>query len=149
MVGLFTAAKLVGAVLFAILAWFTSEEIKPLFPEGFDPGRFSEVNALVGLGVGWVVVGSRAGRGLASGISAGLTGVVALVFWGLLVNCTYEMLRLSLRKQYDGPVEAVVGVFQLMMENLLLMINPTVIGMLIVGGMIAGLLVELTGRSFR
>ena len=147
--GLFTAAKLVGAILFAALAWYTSELIKPLFPDGYDPGRFSETNALIGLGVGWVVAGSRAGRGMASGISAGLTATVALVFWGLLLNCTYEMLRLSLRRQYDGPVEAVVGVFQLMIENLFLMLTPEVIGTLLIGGAVAGLIVEWTSRRAR
>jgi hypothetical protein len=147
--GLFTMPKLVAAVLFAILAWYVSNLIEPLFPEGYDPGRFSEGNFVIGLGVGWVVAGSRAGRGWSSGISAGLTAAFALVFWGLLLNCTYEMLRLSLRRQYDGPVEAVVGVFELMMENLLLMINPTVLGALFGGAAIIGLIVEYTSRKAR
>lgn len=149
MIGLFTMAKLVAGILFAALAWYVSELIKPLFPEGYDPGRFSETNAAIGFGVGWVVAGSRAGRGWMSGISAGLTAAFALVFWGLLLNCTYEMIRLSLRRQYDGPVEAVIGVFQLMMSNLLIMLDAEVLITLFGGAIIIGLVVEYTSRKAR
>ncbi|SMY09589.1 TrgA family protein [Flavimaricola marinus] len=147
--GLFTMAKLVGAILFAIIAWYVSQLIKPLFPEGYDPGRFAEFNALIGLGVGWIVAGSRAGGGWSSGISAGLTAAFALVFWGLLLNCTYEMLRLSLRRQYDGPLEAVIGVFELMFENLMIMLDVQVLVVLFGSAAIAGLVIEFTSRKAR
>lgn len=147
--GMFTMPKLVGAVLFAVLAWYVSQLIKPLFPDGYDPGRFAEGNAVIGLGVGWVVAGSRAGNGWSAGLSAGLTAAAALVFWGLLLNCIYEMLRLSLRRQYDGPVEAIIGVFRLMMENLLLMINAPVLITLFGGAAIIGLVIELVSRKAR
>ncbi len=149
MIGLLTAGKLVAALLFAGLAWYTSQLIKPLFPEGSDPGWFEWTNLVVGFAVGWVVAGSRAGTGWMASISYGLTTAVALVFWGLLLNCGAEMINLSLRKQYDGPMDAVMGVFKLMIHNFQLMMTTQVVGTLLIGSMIAGLITEIAGRNFR
>ena len=149
MIGMLTAGKLVAAILFAGLAWWTSQVIMPLFPEGTDPGLFEWVNTAVGFVVGWVIAGSRAGTGWAAAVSYGLTTVAGLVFWALFLNCAAEMIRLSLRRAYDGPVEAVIGIFDLMVENGQIMIDPTVIGTLVIGGVVAALVVELAGRNFR
>lgn len=149
MVGMLTAGKLVAAILFAGLAWWTSQVIIPLFPEGSDPGQFEWVNTAVGFATGWVIAGNRAGTGRGAAIGYGLTTVAGLVFWALFVNCTAEMIRLSLRKSYDGPVEAVIGIFYLMVENGQIMLDPTVIGTLVIGGVVAALVVEQAGRNFR
>ncbi len=144
-----TAAKVVAAILFAALAWVTSEMIKPLFPDERNVGRFSEVNAVIGLFVGWIVAGSRAKTTLANAVSYGLTATVALVFWSLLLQSFGEMIRFSLNKRYDGPAEAVIGVFSLMYEYGMLMAELHVIATLVIGGILAGLITEFFGRRFR
>jgi hypothetical protein len=144
-----TAAKLVAAILFAALGWYVSELIKPLFPEERNVGRFSEVNAVIGLFVGWVVAGSRARTTWVNAVSYGLTATVALVFWGLLLQSFGEMIRMSLNKRYDGPAEAVIGVFSLMYEYGMMMAEVRVIVTLVVGGIVAGLVTEFFGRRFR
>ncbi len=144
-----TAAKLVAAILWGVLAWYVSQLIKPLFPEGTDLGFYAEVNAVIGVAMGWQVAGKRAGTTWAGAISYGLTATVAVVFWGLFLHSFAEMVRMSTRKLYDGPVDAVVGVFALMAEYGTLMLDTTVIGTLVIGGVLAGLLTEWTARNFR
>ena len=101
-----TAAKLIGALSFAALAWFVSDLIKPLLPEGTQVGLLSPVNAFFGLLMGWRILGARAGEGIVSSVGYGLTAAVATVFWGLLAWAGYEMIVRSTRLYYDGPIEA-------------------------------------------
>jgi len=144
-----TAAKLAAAVLFAALAWFASELIKPLFPEGSDVGRFSEINAVIGAIAGWRVAGPRARTTLQGAVSYGLTTTIVMTVSALFLHSFAVMIRQSLRKLYDGPVEAVAGVFEIMFHNFMMIATPEVLGTILVGGMVAGLVTEWFGRNFR
>jgi len=143
-----TASKLIAAVIFAALAWFTSELIKPLMPEGTPLAWFSQGNALIGAACGWIVMGPRAGEGLRASIGGGLTTAAAMVFWGLLIHSIVEMIKLSLRKHYDGPVEAVIGAFQLALDFGKTIATPDVIITLVVGGILGGWLTEWVARRW-
>lgn len=134
-----SAGRFVGALFFACIAWFVSEMFKPLLPDGTNFGKFSEYNAALGAMVGWAMLGLRSHGSRNASISAGLTASAALVFWALFLYSVSEMLKLSLRKAYEGPVEALVGVFQLMIEHILLMATPEIIITLVVGGIVAGM----------
>ena len=133
-----TAGRFVGAVLFGFIAWYISELFKPLMLEGTSFGKFSEYNAVIGTVVGWLMMGLRAHPTRGASISAGLTTAVSVLFWNLLIHGIIEMLKLSLRKRYDGAGEAVIGVFKLMLKYALLMATPEIIVSLLVGGMLAG-----------
>lgn len=144
-----TAPRLVAALLLAIVGFAVSELIKPLLPEGTQFGLFSFINAGLGAIVGWLVIGSRIGRGMAAAISHGLTGAAALMFWGLFTQSVYEMLRLSLRRRYDGPVEALSDVFRVGLEHGITMSTVPVLGTLFAGGVIAAVLAEISARHWR
>jgi hypothetical protein len=144
-----TAARMAAAVLFGALTWYVSQLIEPLFPEGSDLGWYAEINAVIGFILGWVVAGSRAGGSWSAAVSYGMTTMVAIVFWGLLLHSGGEMVRKSLRKMYDGPSEAVVDVFGLMWEYANLMATQPVLLTLLIGGIAAGLITEVFGRNFR
>lgn len=135
-----SAGRIVGAILVGLLAWYVSELYKPLMQEGTDFGHFSIYNAALGVLLGWVMLGYRAHSFRRSSVSAGLTAVAALVFWGLCLHSIAEMLKLSLRKAYDGPVEAVIGVAQLMIKYGAIMATPEMLVTLIVGGCVTGYL---------
>ena len=143
---MWTAAKLVSGLLLAVVCWYTSELVKPLLPEGFNPRRMSEVNAVVGFLVGWTFIGTRVGDGMVAAISYGFTGAILATLWCLATDCTLEMLRLSFRGYYDGPVEAVVNIFELAVEYGRLMINPQVLIVLLGGGIVVGVVGEFTAR---
>lgn len=143
-----TTARLVGAITLAALAWYVSTLIVPLLPEGRDIGFFVEINTVIGLMCGWTVMGSRAGEGISNAIGFGLTGAAALMFWGLFLHSSGEMIRKSLRKNYDGPMEAVVSVFEMMVEFGQMIATPQVFITVLVGGVVAGLITEFFGSRY-
>lgn len=143
------AARLVAAVSLALLAFILSRLIMPLMPEGTGFGYFTHVNVFLGCLVGWIVVGKRAGRGTTSGINNGLTGVLALLFWGLFVQGVYEMMRQALRNRYDGPFEALLAIFEIAADYAMILITPAFIATLVIGGVLSGLATEFAWRRWR
>ena len=143
-----TMGRLVGAILFAGLAWYTSLLIIPLFPVGTNLGSFQEVNTFFGLIAGWTVAGPRAGLGYVAAFSYGLTALVAMVVMALLFNSSVVRVEQSLRKRYDGPGEAVTDVFQMFVDHAIMMATPEIICTLLIGGIVGGLVTEFFGRRF-
>lgn len=144
-----TAPRLVAALLLGGVGFAGSELIKPLMPEGTQFGWFSFVNFGLGMIVGWVVIGSRIGRGIVPAINNGLTGAAALIFWGVFTQAGNEMLRLSLRRRYDGPVEGLTDLFRIAMDYALTMATVPVLGTLFLGGVLAAVLAEVSVRYWR
>ena len=64
-----------AAIGMAVLAFIVSFMVMglPLFEADTNFGWFVHVNVVVGLIVGWTVIGSRAGRSIVSAINVGLT----------------------------------------------------------------------------
>lgn len=144
-----TAARLVVAILLAALGWILSELISPLMPDGTDFGSFNYINALLGVFVGWVTMGSRAGRGTVPGINNGLTGVMVLFFWGFAVHSSYSMFSLAMKNRYDGPLEAFTSIFLIASEFAVKIATAPVIVTAVVGAVVAGLLTEVAAKHWR
>ncbi|SLN71865.1 TrgA family protein [Roseisalinus antarcticus] len=145
-----TFAHVVAALLYGGLAWYVSDAlIEPLFPEAFNPGWFAEVNAAVGVVCGWMIMGSRARLGFVGSISVGFTTILMTVFWALFIQSFNDMLGRSLEREYDGPAEAVIAVFELLAEHLRTMSTVEVWATLIAGGIVAGIISGMAGRAFR
>ena len=74
-----TAGKLIGAIVFAALAYFIGDLIKPLLvdTEGSRVGWLSPVNALIGLVMGWTIIGKGAGKTYRQSFGYGLTTLAA------------------------------------------------------------------------
>ena len=140
-----TAGRLSAAVLFALLGIAFAFLTTPTFPEARAPGYWYPLNAVVGIFVGWKIVGSRVGRGIAAGIGSGITGTVALLFWVLFFVSFAEMIRKSMRHAYDDPVEAIVGVFEIMGEYALQFADVNLGIALLVGSIVVGFIVEFIG----
>ncbi|MEM6577981.1 MAG: TrgA family protein [Pseudomonadota bacterium] len=143
-----TTGKGVAAILLAIVAWFASEMYRPLMPEGTDFGWFNEVNVVLAILSGWIVIGTRLNRSYSDAIGAGLTGVAALVFWAVMLQAFNEMLRLALERRYDGPVEALVAVFELALDYAVNLLHAPLLILLIGGGIVIGIICEFTARRF-
>ncbi|MCI2398524.1 TrgA family protein [Aliiroseovarius subalbicans] len=143
-----TAPKLVAAVFFAALGWFCADLVKPLLPDGTQIGLFSPISAGFGLLVGWVFTGKRLGLGQGTPIGIGFSSSILMVLWVLLCFSGYEMLRLALRKSYDGPVEAIQGMFQIGVDYLLLAATVEVAGALVLGGVLGGVLTGWAARRW-
>lgn len=143
-----TMAKMFAAFCLACLGWVASEAFRPLMPPDTAFGWFNEVNTVLGLLCGWVVIGTRVGRGYTEALGAGLTGLAALVFWSVFILSFNEMLGRALDLRYDGPMEALVAVFEIGIENGQYMLNISFITLLVVGGLISGLVAEWAARRW-
>ena len=144
-----TAARLFAALGFAAMAVFASEVFKPLLPEGTQVGLLSLVNSAIGLLAGWLVMGRLAGRGYRAAMGSGVRTAAVALFYVLIVWSLYEMLRRSLRKLYDGPMEALKAMTELMSDYVMLMISdPQVPVILVAGGILAAFLSEWASKRF-
>ena len=143
-----TAGKLAAAIGLAALGWVGSEMFRPLMDARTDFGWFNYVNAGLGLICGWRVTGRRLGHGYATGISAGLTGMAALVFWAVFAQSLNEMLRLTLDGRITGVMNGLNEMFELATEYALLLLHGPLIGVLLAGGFLAGALAEWVDRRW-
>ncbi len=143
-----TFGRLVAAVFYGALAWYTTLLIIPLFPEETNLGYFQEVNTVFGLVAGWKVAGPRAGTGYVASLSYGLTALIAMVVMALFFNSFFVMIEFSMRGRYKGAGEGVTHVFELFVEHGMLMSTPEVLGTLLIGGFAGGLVTEFFGRRY-
>ncbi|WP_412563230.1 TrgA family protein [Thalassobius sp. MITS945101] len=144
-----TAARVVGAIMLAGLGWLVSDLIRPLMPESTIFGWFNYVNLGLGWIVGWSMLGPKAGSGMMAALGNGVTVAFAMGFLGLFTQAVNEMLRLSTRKMYAGPMKAIEDLFRIMAEFGQVLLHPTVIGPLIIGAVVIAVLVEMANSVWR
>lgn len=144
-----TAAKLMAMIAFFFVGFAAAELFKPGMPEGTPFGPFSFIVGGIGGLTGWLVMGGLAGRGYGASAGFGLRTSVTLTFWALLGFSLREMVLLSMKLRYDGPMDAVIGVFQLMFEYGQLLLFPPVLVALGAGGVVGGILTEWAARRWR
>lgn len=142
------AARLVAALCIATVGFIVSYQIMPLMPESTDFGYFAYVNALVGLFVGWRVMGARAGKGMAAALNNGMGGVFVLVLWCLFLHSCVQMFDRAMANWYNGAFQALLAIVNFMAEYGLVLINPLVIFTLITGGVLSGLATEYIWRKW-
>lgn len=143
-----TGGKLIGAIVFAALAYFITDLVKPLLPEGTPATWLSPVNALVGLVMGWTIMGKGAGRTYRQAFGFGFTTLAATAFWCLLIWSGYRMLQNSIRMRYDGPVDALQEMAQLFIDYGRLVAVDEVIFPAIVGTVFVSWLTEFFARRW-
>lgn len=140
-----TMSKLIAGVFFSALAFFTAIAFRASMPEGTQFGQFNLIAAAIGLISGWRVMGNIAGKGYKVAPGAGIRTSITFAAWVLLVCSVVLMVRKAFKQRYDSPMEAIVDIFALAMENGLRMFNPQVpeiLGFLFIGGIVGGLLTE-------
>jgi hypothetical protein len=143
-----TAAKLVAAVLFALLAAAGAVVYIPLLPEGTQTGWLIPGCAGLGLISGWLVMGPNVGRSYAEAVATGFRAIITAVFFAVLLFAIYVMIIRSMHMLYKGPMEALLAVFAIMLEYGKLMLDRTFIGVLAAGAAIGGVISEFVGRRW-
>ena len=143
-----TAAKIIGAVLFAALTLLLATLYIPQLPKGTQLGYFRQITAGIGFFCGWLVMGSQVGYGYRAAAEAGLRTSLIIVFWALLGFSIYIMVDRSMKMMYDGPMEAVLGVFQLMFEYGKKLVVVELIVTAVFGGILAGQATEWVGKRW-
>ena len=123
--------------------------IKPLLPEGTQFGYFSVITAGIGVLCGWFVMGGLVGAGYYSASGFGVRTSATLVFWSVVLLSIIEMVKLSIKLRYEGPMDAIQGAFEIALGYLRLMVDPGVIGVLLIGGALAGMFAEWSSKRWR
>jgi hypothetical protein len=59
------------------------------------------------------------------------------------------MLQQSVRMRYDGPIEAILDVFQRMLDRSIPLLTVPVLATVTIGGGLAGVLTENASRRWR
>ena len=144
-----TAAKIVGAISFAIFGYFAALAVIPVLPEGTQIGRMREISAFIGLLNGWFIMGRLTGKGYRAGIGSGIRTAITVVIWALIVFAIYEMVLRSTKLRYDGPMEAVTAAFGLMLEYGKLLLTKEIIGTILIVGGICGAITEWAGKRWK
>ncbi len=143
-----TAAKLVAAVMFAAVGFLAAQAYVPSLPEGTQIGFLREICAGLGLVIGWFVMGRLVGKGYVEAVGFGIRTSVTVLFWAVLGFSIYEVILRSTKMMYDGPMEALLGVFDLVIYYGKMMGSPEFIGTLLIGGVLGGIAAEWAGRRW-
>ena len=141
-----TFAKLVAAVLMAVLMYVVTNMVVPLFEPSQPPRWFMQINLAYGALFGWKIVGGRAGNGAVIAISTGISAIVITVAAILLTHGFDVMLERAYDMRYDGPVEALTGAMGIAIDLGAKLFTPIVGMTLIVGAIIASLVAEILSR---
>ncbi|WP_208354103.1 TrgA family protein [Pseudaestuariivita rosea] len=143
-----TAARLTAAIAFGCLSVILSNMVIDAMPTDLPAGHFIEINIALAALSGWLVAGSRAPAGYIAAISYGLTAIAVFLFLSLLTFSGYQMVINALRRQYDSGMEALVAVFEGMLQNFWIMATYEILGAFAIGAALAGLLTEWVGQRF-
>lgn len=141
-----TAARLITALAFAVVGFFTAELYKPGLPPETQWGRFTLICTVIGLLCGWIVMGRLAGRGTRTALGAGLRTSATMLFHAMILFSVYEMILRALRKRYPGVFEAIEGTFDIILIYGAALLRPEPLIALVAGGLLAGLLTEWVAR---
>jgi hypothetical protein len=144
-----TAAKLVAAIALAVVGFFGSGTVASHLPEGENPGYLWAVAMVCGIFAGWRVLGPDAARGRVAAAGVGLRATAVMTLLVLFFAAFAEMIEQSLLKHYNGPMQAIVAVFDIMLRLGRMLGHVDVLGVLVVGGILAGLLAHYAARNWR
>jgi len=144
-----TAAKLVAALCFGVVGWLTAEAFVPQIPDAMPATWIKEASAVIGVFVGWFVLGRAMGVGYARVFGRAITMTAILYFWLLFAFTFREMILRSLDKRYDGPMEAVTSMIDIALFFGTLSLHIPTLVTLFVGGLVSGYLVEFAKRNWR
>ncbi|MEL6839939.1 MAG: TrgA family protein [Pseudomonadota bacterium] len=143
-----TAGRLAGAIVFALFGWYVAGIMAPFFPEERPPQYLLPMCAAIGLFLGWTVCGSRAGKGYMQAISNGLTTIGAFSFCVVAALGGNQMISNALRNRYDGPMDAIVGMFELIIEQSIRFLDVPFLATLVIGGIVCAMIAEYFGKNY-
>lgn len=148
-----TPAKLVGALTLALVGWVSAEAVARFaMAEWMTVGALRETSAVIGLVLGWRVIGRAAtgprghGDRLMIGMTAGLGAVLLLVLCVVAVHAVQSTWVDATRLLYGGPSDAVEAALRQVRADLLLVAEPRVAAVTLGGGVVAGLAAGVAGR---
>lgn len=140
------APRLVAAILFAALCFWAGDILRSTLPDSLPGHQLAKTAAALGLLFGWQMLGARAGAGYVASTGFALTTLGLVVLWSLVIFSAAEMVERSLRKFYDGPMEGLENMVELIVEYAKLLIHPDFMWSALIGSVFVGWVVEFTAQ---
>jgi hypothetical protein len=144
-----TGAKLVAAICFAVVGWVLANYYAVNMPDATAAGPIRVAAALIGAVVGWMVMGPTVGKGYVEAAGSGIKTAVVLTVVALFGLALSEMLENSVKMRYEGPLEAIMDIFQTMALRSQALLSVGVFATIFLGGIVAGLVTENAGRRWK
>jgi hypothetical protein len=144
-----TAAKVMAAVSFAVVGWVLANYYAVNMPDAAAAGPIREGAALVGVVVGWSVMGNSVGKGYVEAAGSGIKTAVILAVVALFLLALAEMLENTVRMRYEDALEAILAVVDTMAKRSHALLSLGVFGTILLGGIVGGILTENAGRRWK
>lgn len=144
-----TAGRLVGSIVFGATGAGAAIVGIPTLPEGMIHGYLVPFSGLVGVWLGWSLMGSKAGSRLSLAVTQGIATVAVMVLTVIFFVATWDMVERSMKLRYDGPGEAVLDVANLMVDYGRLLLVPNVLAVLAIGATFGAVIVNVAGRIWK
>lgn len=141
-----TGAKLLGAILFAITGAVAAWIGIPGLPDGRQPGLLIPIATLSGVYFGWTLAGARPGATMRQSLVLSLRTVVLMFVATLFLVAGEEAYQRSIKLRYNGPVEAVTDIANLMIYFGKMAYQPPVLTVMFGGIVIGAIFVSWAGR---
>lgn len=141
-----TGAKLLGAILFAITGALAAWIGIPGLPDGRQPGLLIPIATLSGVYFGWTLAGSSVGTTLRQSLVLSLRTVVLMFISTMFFIAGEEAYQRSIKLRYDGPVEAVTDIANLMIYFGEMAVQPPVLTVMLGGIVLGAIFVSWAGR---
>lgn len=143
-----TGAKLIGAIIFCLTGALAAWIGVPGLPDGRQPGLLIPISALTGIWFGWRLVGTHVSGSLRQALVLSVRTVAMMLVATLFFIAGEEAYQRSIKLRYDGPVEAVTDIANLMLFFGQMAIQGPVFTVLLLGIMIGAVFVRWAGRTF-
>ncbi len=143
-----TAGRMAGAIVFGLWGWYIAGVGAPFFVEGRPPGSFLPGAVITGILIGWIYVGRRTGEGYVPAVGHGLSAGFAFSFVTLFIMGLSLMMANAMRRRYGGPMEAIVDVFNLMVQESARFIDVTLISSIFVGAILSAWVTEYFSQKY-
>ncbi|MEM9756082.1 MAG: TrgA family protein [Pseudomonadota bacterium] len=145
-----TAARLVAAVLYALIAFFAASAIPETLTNSSItlPDYFAPSIMAIGVWQGWMVLGKQVGRGYTAAIGNGIRTSIQIAFFALLLWSLTRMFYLAVtRTTYRDFGVAVFDALGFFLEFTVEFISQVdAVAIVIGGGIIAGIVCEAIHR---
>lgn len=146
-----TAAKLVAAVVCAIVAYLAAAQYAAVIPDGRPAGLLREVSAVVGFLCGWFVLGNflMKPRGQIEAMGTGMRTSVTMTFILLMAFSVWEMLLRAIDGRYKNPLDSILDIFGRALVLGKPIFTPGVLGVLLLGGLFAGVVAHYASTRWK
>lgn len=148
-----TGCKLISAVYFAIFAYLLAGLIQAsIFAATGYPaktGLMRPMLVLLGIILGWRVMGVRGGQGRNYAIQGGILTAVSVIFWGIVVISLRTMVKNSTKGKYPDTPAAVMGGFDLAIGYVKDYWTVSIVLLILLGGALGGIVADWAARRWR